>query len=798
MCHDVEEEKGGLDLTSLPYEPGDTWVLIHDRVKAGEMPPRRRSKPTAEAFDAFTTDLSAKLIDSDRHRIESGGRATQRRLNRFEYEATLRDLLSLPYLDVKGFLPEDTTAHGFNKIGDALDVSHVQIARYLKAADFALRSAMAPQVNPPATSTTRYYAWEQGAFWGRITLGGPLERRTFPVVDWDLQTEIMAQERPARPEGRTAARREQESMALVVSTYEPTEIQFNDFRAPVSGRYRLKFCANSIWFARDYTSVSKGRRSEPVTIYSDTPPRILRKQGSFDVGPEPTIRELDVWLLKGETILPDAARFFRSRPPHNGNPLMTEEGMPGVAFRWMEVEGPIVDQWPTPGHKALFGDLALRDGADGVEVISESPASDAKRLLTSFLTKAYRRPLKSGDLERFEKIVSDALAEDYSFTDAMIAAYTGILSSPGFLYFTADPGKLDAFALAERLSYFLWNTHPDDALRALATADRLGQTEVLEAQVERMLKDARSSQFIDAFLDYWLDLRLIAGTAPNTELYPDYQLDDLLVESMIDETRSFFAHLIEEDLGIGNLIDSDFAMLNERLATHYGVPGVDGVHIRKVELPDTSVRGGLLTQASVLKVTANGTTTSPVKRGVWVLDRVMGMPPLPPPPSVPAVEPDTRGATTIREQLAKHRDQQSCNVCHKNIDPVGFALESFDVMGGWRDRYRSLGEGEKVGGIGHNGIRYRYAYGPDVDCSGTLPDGRPFADVAELKSLLVQEEELLARNLVQQLTTYATGAPMGFSDREAVAKILDKSKDSGYSVRTLIHQIVASPLFLNK
>ena len=802
-CHDPDTKKGGLDLTSLKYEPTDIenfkrWILIHDRVAAGEMPPKKKSRPTVDELTAFATRLSALLIESDRQRVRPEGRATQRRLNRYEYEETLRDLLSLPTLAVKGFLPEDGLAHGFNKIGDALDVSHVQLARYLSAAEFALRSALAPQADPPVTSTNRYYTWEQRGFWGKIKLGGPLERRTFPVVDLELQTEIMAQKRPRRPEGRTAEQKERESMVLVVSTYEPTEIRFDGFRAPLSGRYRLRLCANSIWVAKDYRSVSRGRRNEPITMYSDTSPRILRKLGSFDVGPEPTIRELDVWLLKGETIRPDAARFFRSRPPHNGNPFMTEEGMPGVAFRWLEVEGPIVDEWPPPGHKTLFGDLALRDADGSVEVISDSPAADARTLLARFLTKAYRRPVEAGEVERFANIVADARAEGYSWTDAMIAAYTGVLSSPRFLYFQAGPGKLDAFALAERLSYFLWNTRPDDELRSMANSSRLGQSGILHGQVERMLNDPRSRQFVDAFLDYWLDLRFVASTAPNTELYPDYQLDDLLVESMIEETESFFGHLIKENLGTVNLIDSEFAMLNERLATHYAVSGVKGVDIRAVALASSSVRGGLLTQASILKVTANGTTTSPVKRGAWIMDRILGMPPPPPPPGVPAVEPDTRGATTIREQLAKHRNQRSCNVCHRKIDPAGFALESFDVMGGWRERYRSLGEGEKVEGIGHNGIRYRFSLGPGIDPSGVLPDDRSFSNIIELKALLARDEALLARNLVRQLIIYATGAPIGFSDRQAIEKILADSRSNGYGIRSLIHNIVQSPLFLNR
>jgi hypothetical protein len=275
-------------------------------------------------------------------------------------------------------------------------------------------------------------------------------------------------------------------------------------------------------------------------------------------------------------------------------------------------------------------------------------------------------------------------------------------------------------------------------------------------------------------------------------------LDDLLVESMIDETRAFFAQLVKADMAVTNLVASDFAMLNERLANHYGLNGVEGVGLRPVHLQKNSPRGGFLTQASVLKVTANGTTTSPVKRGAWIMTRLLGKPPAPPPPGVPALEPDTRGATTIREQLAKHRSQESCAACHRNIDPAGFALESFDVMGGWRERYRVVGSGEPVKGVGHNGLFFTFSDGPRVETEAEWMDGRKFRDVRELRNLLLTEEEQLARNLVQQLVVYATGAPIQFSDRPQIAKILAHSRKQGYGMRTLIREIVQSDMFLNK
>ena len=305
-------------------------------------------------------------------------------------------------------------------------------------------------------------------------------------------------------------------------------------------------------------------------------------------------------------------------------------------------------------------------------------------------------------------------------------------------------------------------------------------------------------RFIEAFTDYWLDLRKIDDTSPSTTLYNDYELDDPLKLAAMEETRLFVAEMLRADLPVRNMVDSDFTFLNERLANHYGVPGVNGAKMRKVRLPENSVRGGLMTQASVLKVTANGTTTSPVLRGYWITERILGYQ-VPPPPPVAAVEPDIRGAVTLRQQLEKHRNDASCASCHSIMDPPGFALESFDVMGGWRDRYRGVKEGiSPERGVGLNGQAFAFYYALPVDCAGELPDGRAFKNVTEFKALLLKEEVLLARNLVAQLITYATGAPARFSEREAAEGIVQRASSRQFGFRTMVHEIVQSDLFQMK
>jgi hypothetical protein len=406
--------------------------------------------------------------------------------------------------------------------------------------------------------------------------------------------------------------------------------------------------------------------------------------------------------------------------------------------------------------------------------------------------------VSEAEIEPFVKLFHTAREAGASFTESLITAYSGVLCSPAFVTLEERPGPLDDHALASRLSYFLWNSEPDEILRSLAGRGALRDPKALAAQADRLLADPRSGRFVEAFLDYWIDLRKTDDTSPDETLYPDYYLDDLLTESAVDETRAFFAELIRGDLPARNVVASEFVTINERLATLYGLPGVRGSAIRRIPLPQDSVRGGLLTQASVLKVTANGTTTSPVLRGAWIAERILGQPVPPPPAAVPAVEPDIRGATTIREQLAKHSTDATCRSCHVKIDPPGFALESFDVMGGWRERYRALGQGEKVPGWGKNGQPFTFTAEQPVDASGVLPDGTPFKDVRELKRLLLRDERQIARNLVQQLVTYGTGAPVRFGDRPKVEAILDRAAPGGYGVKSLIHGIIASDLFRSK
>jgi len=376
-----------------------------------------------------------------------------------------------------------------------------------------------------------------------------------------------------------------------------------------------------------------------------------------------------------------------------------------------------------------------------------------------------------------------------------------VLVSPDFLYLREPVGRLDQHSLANRLAYFLWSRPPDAELRAVAEAGQLADLDILRREVERLLNHDNAEQFTKNFVGQWLSLREIAATTPDPMLYPEF--DESLQWSAVRETELFLETMLREDLGVDHLVKSSFSLLNGRLAEHYGIDGVHGVEFRRVDLPPQTHRGGVLTQAAILKVTANGTNTSPVMRGVWVLDRILGQPPLPPPASVPAVEPDIRGATTIRQQLVLHRNDAGCRGCHARIDPPGFALESFDVIGGYRERYRIVTERQnwvknRVGPLARYLAAWQYGLGSDVECAGELLDGRNFDDIDAYRELLLANPGQLARNVVQRLVTYGTGCPVSFGDHRVVDQILQQTADTEYGLRSLVHAVVASELFREK
>ena len=499
---------------------------------------------------------------------------------------------------------------------------------------------------------------------------------------------------------------EEASTAIFRGAYTPFYYGFDKFKAPVRGDYKVRLKARSVLRQTDYVDwegdknprfypnlvldatrryptpvndrVFPGKRSEPVKVYSSTldepNTQNMLPIGIFEAPPEtPEVSELEAFLEKGAMVKLDCMRLPSPMVPAMPHTIQKgPDGYPGVAFHWLEVEGPIIEEWPPASYRALFGDVPFKQAGRHVVAVSEQPLKDAGKLLAAFMDRVYRRPVAKTEIDRFYQYAKQLLKEDHSFTEAMIATYSAVLASPEFLFHCGQPGELDDFALAERLSFFLGESMPDDSLRALARQGKLRESKTLRAEVDRLLDKPEAKRFVKEFLNSWLKLDEINDTDPDRELYPEYAGDWWLVNSMVQESRLYFADLIAGNRPARNVIDADYTFVDERLARHYGVPGVFGPSFRRKSLPEKSPYGGILTQAAVLKVTANGTVTSPVLRGVYVMERLLGDPPSPPPPSVPAVEPDIRGAATIRELLKKHRADASCASCHQEDRSTGF------------------------------------------------------------------------------------------------------------------------------
>lgn len=748
-CHGPEKAKGDFRLDQLDTDfakPStfERWREVVARVQAGEMPPKKEPRPQPAQVQTFVRQLTARLEEAGAKQ-RADGRVVLRRLNRVEYENTVRDLFAVN-VSVKEMLPEDTIAQGFDNVGAALNISPVLMERYLEAADAVITAALLP-VHKLESKTERFDLYDSLPKW-------------FVAGVWKQDEGVIL----FRSSGDSAS-------------------DLRQFKAPAPGRYRFRVAA----------SAHNSETPLPLALLLGNfvvSGNYTRHLGYFDASPgKPTVIEFEERLAaKNDTIkvtpvaLPYVYLKHETMPTYPG---------PGLKIHWMEVEGPFPETWPTESFRRVFGDADPKLGK----------LADAEKLLSALLPRAFRRPVTAGEEKPFVALVAKSLEMGQPFEASLRAGYKAVLSSPKFLFLREPTGPLDDHALASRLSYFLWSTTPDETLAALAERGELSKPEVLRAQVERLLKHPKAKAFTENFTGQWLSLRDIAATTPDKSLYPEWE--ELLQWSAVRETHLFFEELLKQNLSVKNFVDSDFALLNGRLATHYGIPDVHGVAFRKVALKPEQHRGGVLTHASVLKVTANGTTTSPVLRGVWVLDHILGRPVPPPPPNVPAVEPDIRGATTIRDQLAKHRATENCAGCHARIDPPGFALENYDVIGGWRERYRIVTDqknrvNNRTGPLGKYLKGYEFGLGLRVDAGDVLPDGRKFADLVEFKKLLLTDPEQIARCLTEKLVTYATGQPVGFSDHAAVGRILTESKGADYGLRSLVHAVVGSELFRNK
>jgi hypothetical protein len=778
-CHDADVKKGGLDLTALHFDKLDaaslkTWQHVFERVRDGEMPPKKKPQPEKAEKDGFLAALKTPLVKADADDIAANGRVRSRRLTRTEYEHTIHDLLGID-IPLKDLLPEDRASHGFETVSDGQQLSHHQLARYLDVADLALDDAFtrALEGDKPFSRFTTAKDTTQN---GRGNYRGP-DFRGGRSISWPIGLQFFG--------------------------------RMNATRVPDGGWYRITL--------KDVQAINPGPDGAAWgTLRSgecESNAPMLYMIGLVEATAQPRDMVFEAWIQETHRLElrpNDGENKVAPTGAKGGNVSfigrdLEKEGYRGIAHRGILMERihPYADGATVRRH--LFGDVDPKKGT----------AEDLDRLVGEFARRAFRRPETKEHLAPYRDIGRKSLSEGDSFTEALRASYRAMLCSPRFLTFIEAPDALDDHAIATRLSYALWVSMPDGQLMKLADRGELKKPEVLTKQVERMLADKKAERFIASFTDQWLKLKEIDFTTPDPRQFRTF--DTVLQQSMLQETRTYFAEMIRSDLGISHFVDSSFTFLNGRLARHYFARAevvkptekdkkrkgakplpqdkttarVDvesalqslglesGAGLQKVSLPKDSRRGGLLTQGAVLKVTADGTTTSPVVRGVFINERILGEAIPPPPPGVPAIEPDIRGATSIRDQLDKHRNNESCASCHQTIDPPGFALENYDPVGGWRTSY-GMGKGAKV------------------DPSGKTPDGTPFDDLAVWKGIYSARKAHLARGFAAHFVTYATGAAPRFSDAAALDQIVTDTATSDHGLRSIMREVVLSPLFLSK
>ncbi len=810
-CHGPQEQKAGFrideDLPNnfLSRSAVEKWSEVLNMLNTAEMPPEGEPRPPQAEAEAV-----AEWIETERLRAErsSGGhRPVLRRLNREEYNNTIRDLIGIDLELVEDF-PEDPPVAGFDNNGSALTISPFHLELYLKTARKILDRVIVEEAGGPGTIKW-HIEFEDG-------MPGSPRRRLRLDDELNRSIHLECGERPPT-----------NGMVQLHWWAETARVQY--FTPPHDGEYIIRVRAAGTIPSEEVVrragpefeirrqeeresrlaSEEERRRSrenferfslptiqqhfEESRSYRYGPPRLrlLGYLGSrrpvldeFDVTAplaEPRIYESRV-LLTAEKSSLMFSNDYRI-PGHwflGMNYQKDDFPAPDLYLDWVEIEGPVYDAWPPSSHTRIFFDSPHK-GRD--------ETAYAREVLARFMARAFRRPLAEGEVDPFLALFREVRSAKPSFEEAMKIPLSAVLTSPHFLYLVEEetPGPLTQFELAARLSYFLWSSLPDEELLALAEQGGLNDPRALTAQVDRMLADPRGASFIRNFAGQWLGLRKLGVNPPDRELYPRY--DDHLENSMRRESEEFFAHILKEDRSVLEFLQSDYVVINERLARFYDIPGVKGDHFRPVPVPAGTPRGGLVTQASILSITSNGTRTSPVWRGAWLLENLLGDPPPPPPPNagdIPAVVAG-REKVTVRERLELHREQPQCARCHNKIDPLGFALENFAASGEWREREAKA---------------YMFpatnTNDPPIDAAARLPDGAEFTGVDGLRAALLERREQFLRCLAQKLYTYALGRELRHQDEPLLESAVATLEANDFKLRALLHEIVTSTAFREK
>lgn len=735
------------------------WEKVLALVRGGEMPPEERPRPDAAEAERALAAIESVLAEFDCDAPRPAGRVTLRRLNRTEYDNTIRDLTGLDFKPAADF-PSDDVGYGFDNIGDVLSLSPLLLEKYLRAAEIVLSQAIADVGSPPSPRKTRLdlrasrRAGGTRPEWGHYlhSAGAIFANNGFMEPgDYHVRIEAAGQQVGAEIVKGAFKLDDTEVAQFEVAT-EPAATATIEFDARLkNGSSRI-----AIVFLNPYRLPDKADAEKPA---SDTP--------ATEQPAEQKLAEQKPAEQKPADAKP-AEQKNAAFQRFGGPPPREPDGKDRLLIvRRVEIDGPYNPPPPVvpESHRRIMAHqegLALREAA--------------REIVSRFATRAFRRPVKPEEVDGCLALYDLAEKEGERFEDCVRLALARVLVSPHFLFRVeldppdAEPGKsypINEFELASRLSYFFWSSMPDDELFELAASGRLRAE--LGPQIARLLKDDRSAAFMRNFAGQWLTLRKLAAVSPDPQTFPEFDSD--LRSAMVRETEMFFEAVVREDRSIFDLLDADFSFVNERLAKHYGIEGVSGPQFQRVKLPAN--RGGVLTQASILTLTSNPTRTSPVKRGKWVMEQLLNTPPPPPPPDVPQLDEAKQLTGSLRQRLEQHRASPLCASCHQRMDPLGFAFENFDAIGRWR---------EKDGDFA-------------IDASGVLPDGETFQGPAELKNILKRQRDLFRRCLTEKILTYALGRGLEHYDYCAVDKIVAALEENGDKFSTLLVETVNSEPF---
>lgn len=801
-CHTGGKPKGefATDAKGLPNDFSDLtakgkWKEVVNVLNSHEMPPKKEEKqPTAKEVAAVVDWVTEQAV-----RAEVAGREAAvvlRRLNRAEYKNTVRDLLGVDY-DVSGF-PQDPPAGGFDNNGGALTLSPLHVETYLSAAKQILDRALVEGEQPKAVK------------WRFDPKPGDADR---------TRLRLDAKNNPIVNGGRNTAEGD-----WVVIHHESWDkgVGARDFRVPVAGDYVIRVQAagrvpgreavvksaeailakrrdrqtndnpkgkqyHDAQYERDLVHFKKDRMYDygsprlKLTLQLGPQPRTLAEFDADGTPDEPTVHEFTARFTTetagvGFEYAYSIPRVLENFWMQTGDQFARPEAM----IDWFEVEGPVFAAWPPKSHTGILFDSPHRKSDE---------RRYATEVLAKFMRKAYRRPVTEDEVSAKLKHFDAAKKDGASFMEAIKRPLTAVLVSPHFLYL-AEPsrevGKLTDHEIATRLSYLVWSSMPDDELMKLADEGKLSDRRERVKQLDRLLNDKKAGAFVSNFAGQWLGLREVGNNPPAPDMYPQY--DRHLETSIVKESEAFFREVLMNDLPVAKLVKSDFVVINERLARFYGIDGVKGDEFRKVKVPEGVHRGGIPTQASVLTITSNGTRTSPVKRGTWVMKTLLGIDPGLPVANAGEIAPKVPGIdkATVRKRLEIHRTLDQCARCHNKIDPLGFALENFNAAGEWREQE----------GFGYKGRIEKND--PKIDASSEMIDGTKIVGVEGLQAAILKNEDLFLSCLAGKVLTYALGRELGLADQPTVKAAVTHMKANGKTLRSLLQFVATCEPFESK